>query len=42
MVEFQMKAEHCATINIQGGQEGFGHALNAKDSGFMGLKGELI
>lgn len=37
MVEWQMKAVHCATLHICGMQDGFGHTLNAHDGGFMGL-----
>ena len=38
MVEYQLKAPHCAEIHSDGYQEGFGHALSSKLSGFMGLE----
>lgn len=37
MVEWQMKAIHCATLHICGMQEEFGHVLIANNSGFIGL-----
>ncbi len=38
MVEWFMKAPHCAEIHIDGYQEGFGRALNLKNEGFIGLE----
>lgn len=38
MVEFQMKAINCAELHVDGYQEDFGHAINLKDSGFLGLE----
>ena len=38
MVEWFMKAPHCAEIHIDGFQEGFGRALNLKNEGFIGLE----
>ena len=38
MVEFQLKAPNCATIHIDGYQEGFGRSLRQKDEGFVGLE----
>lgn len=38
MVEWFMKAPHCAEIHIDGYQENFGRALNVKEEGFIGLE----
>lgn len=38
MVEWQMKATDCLTIDAQGSQTGTGAALNLADSGFAGLE----
>ncbi len=38
MVEWQMKAPGCITIDVQGSQIGTGAALNLADSGFAGLE----
>jgi len=38
MVEWYMKAPHCAEIHIDGFQENFGRALNVKEEGFIGLE----
>lgn len=38
MVEWQMKATNCMTIDVQGSQTGTGAALNLADSGFAGLE----
>ena len=38
MVEYQMKAINCATIHVDGFQEGFGRSLRQKDEGFLGLE----
>lgn len=38
MYEFQMKAPHCAEIQIDGSFEGFGRPLNSYDSGLFGLE----
>ena len=38
MVEYQMKAQNCATIHIDGYQEGFGRSLKQKEEGFVGLE----
>lgn len=38
MVEWQMKASDCLTIDVQGSQTGTGAALNLADSGFVGLE----
>lgn len=37
MVEFQLKAPHCVTLEVQGHQSGYGHALEATTNGLMGL-----
>ena len=38
MVEYQLKAINCATLHIDGYQEGFGRSLWQKDEGFIGLQ----
>ena len=38
MVEYQMKAENCACLHIDGYQEGFGRAFDQKDMGFYGFE----
>lgn len=38
MVEWFVKAPHCAEIHIDGYQENFGRALNLKTEGFIGLE----
>ena len=38
MVEYQLKAVNCATIHIDGFQEGFGRSLQQKEEGFLGLE----
>lgn len=38
MVEYQLKAPHCAEIHIDGYQENFGRPLRAHEEGFMGLE----
>lgn len=38
MVEYQMKAEHCAEVHIDGFQENYGRPLRLKEEGFMGLE----
>ena len=38
MVEWLVKAPHCAEIHINGFQENFGRALNLKTEGFIGLE----
>ena len=38
MVEWQLKAPHCAEIHSDGYQEGMGHALNLKENGIIGLE----
>ena len=38
MVEFQLKATNCATIHIDGYQEGFGRSLRQNEEGFVGLQ----
>lgn len=40
MVEFQMKAPNCCTLECDGYQEGYGFALNQHDSGLIGLEHE--
>lgn len=38
MVEYQLKAINCATLHIDGYQEGFGRSLLQKSEGFVGLE----
>lgn len=38
MVEWYMRAPHCAELHIDGYQEGFGRALRCNEEGFMGLE----
>ena len=38
MVEYQLKAINCATLHIDGYQEGFGRSLWQKTEGFVGLQ----
>ena len=38
MVEYQLKAVNCATLHIDGYQEGFGRSLLQKSEGFTGLE----
>lgn len=38
MIEWYMKAPHCAEIQIDGYQEGFGRALKCNEEGFIGLE----
>lgn len=38
MVEWYMRAPHCAELHIDGYQEGFGRALRGNEEGFMGLE----
>ncbi|MDD7527279.1 MAG: ABC transporter ATP-binding protein [Bacteroidaceae bacterium] len=38
MVEYQLKAINCATIHIDGFQEGFGRSLWQNEEGFVGLE----
>ena len=38
MYEFQLKAPHCAEIQVEGSQEGFGRPLNSYDSGLFGME----
>ena len=37
MVEYQMKATDCCTLESEGFQKGFGRALSQEQNGFMGL-----
>ena len=37
MVEYYLKAPDCCTLDSEGYQAGFGHALNQNDCGLMGL-----
>lgn len=37
MVEYHLKAPHCAEIEFEGSLDLFGKALNIKDNGFIGL-----
>ena len=38
MVEYQLKAVNCATIHVDGFQEGFGRSLIQREEGFVGLE----
>lgn len=38
MVEFQLKAPHCAEFHSDGYQISFGHTINSKLGGFLGLE----
>ena len=38
MVEYQLKAINCATIHIDGYQEGYGRTLRQQEEGFVGLE----
>lgn len=38
MVEWYMRAPHCAELHIDGYQEGFGRALRCNEEGFIGLE----
>ncbi|WP_297900495.1 ABC transporter ATP-binding protein [uncultured Parabacteroides sp.] len=38
MVEYQLKAPHCAEIHIDGYQENYGRPLRLNEEGFMGLE----
>lgn len=37
MVEYQLKAPNCCTLETMGYQKGFGSAMNQSDNGFIGL-----
>ena len=38
MIEYQLKVENCAEIQIDGYQEGFGRAMLLAEEGFLGLE----
>ena len=38
MIEYQLKVENCAEIQIDGYQEGFGRAMQLAEEGFLGLE----
>lgn len=37
MVEYQLKAPNCCILQVQGGQHGFGAAINQQEGGVIGL-----
>lgn len=38
MVEYQLKMENCAKLQVDGYQDGFGRAMNLAEEGFLGLE----
>ena len=37
MIECQLEAQNCATIDVEGFQEGFGKSIEQNQNGFIGL-----